>query len=305
MKKNIKIIIGIWLAVEIFTALLFSLVNFIVVYGAGEVSINADVVKEFYDAFDDTDSEELRQTLTRRAIFDNLHSDEKEKYTIKNAFFYKTEAGSNIMDSGTWGVVKEGFPDENMITYKKTIALWNAVDMLKNGNGHAIYDFIKDRDDDLYVKVDKYVIKEHICYPLELSVYLTEGDELLQTFECYSAEQFAENEITCRDDVILFRMKEDLCYALDSENSLVKYGNNLGEKIDYSKDYRKDLIIPTPFFGLRNITDVSNGYAAISLELISFNNFLWPYHLIFGVGFTVLVWTVIGIKIKKEKRTEH
>lgn len=329
MKKKVGIIIVIWLVLGVIIPLgIMTFINCIINDDIVDYGTRPEDSKALYELLKDDkpyylldyplvsiedslnpdgsdmtkDSRIMVRKVTASDSVIDLGNDVK-KYSV---YINTSENGDIAVSSGTWGIVNrcENVDDWDII--HNNVALWNVDDFIENGNGDIIRDYLAN-ERDAYIRVDRCIIKDYICYPIQVSVYAFDNNEFLRMFYCYNPDDFADCEIIDRDDLLMTTYYDHVLNMVgDKKEWVINYADSLKGKIKYSDEpFYKEHSIMTPFGVVQYVLNSESGYGGVHVEFLDTGQFLLKYFaMIIAVvtSFFFVVITIIVIKERKKNR---
>lgn len=184
-----------------------------------------------------------------------------------------------------------------------SVALWNVDEFIEKGNGDLVRDFLKETDEDVYIKVDSCYIINFIAYPVQISLYTFDDNEFLRTFYCYNSNDFEGNELITRDDLIMTSQYNYIFEMVERKSKLIdKFTKYLQKKIEYNDEpFCKEAHIVTPFGVLDYIVNSENGYGGVHVDYLDAKSLLIKFAFPVMIVFTIIAFSVIGVIKSKEK----
>lgn len=324
MKKKIRIVFVIWLIVAIILPLgIMTLICGRLKTSFFTNSTKPEVSQELYELFlsdkenqlldypifespSEVDNSMIQDSSTMKMRIigsDNVY-DLGYGVSIYSTYVNTAQSGDINVSSGTWGVITKFDDIDNVNTLCNSVALWNVDEFIERGNGDSVRAFLKETDEDVYIKVDSCYIINFIAYPVRISLYTFDDNEFLRTFYCYNPNDFEGNELITRDDLILTSQYDYIFEMVERKSKLIdKFTKNLQERIEYNDEpFCKEAHIVTPFGVLDYIVNSENGYGGVHVDYLDAKNLLIKYFLPVMIVFTIIAFSVIGVIKSKERR---
>lgn len=248
------------------------------------------------------EDKEILTAVNVRAAMSPFFVGDNEFFTVEDYYMFVSKDGEYTLSEGSWSVAyKKDSPNDSTGPLHNGFALVSLDNAMKEGYLKTLIGYCS-LPDDYSFRIDKYAIKNLVCYPLTITV-LDWDNKPVETINCNPDADLSSYEVTEASDVYLsdLDLQSRILGMQESSGFAHQFAREQVSKLDFTKEINNFSRSAIPWRGTATTVCVSGDYAFVGICVANTATAFWILGLGLLVPWTIIMLIVILVTAKKNR----